>query len=103
MGVACVCLCVRAQAELGLFEQSGFGVSHMALGVFHSFGRGSTEFSRLPSTDSGGSRCSVHFGGLRDDKKNCYIYLFTLYKTVHRYFKCSVIFLFLFYFIWFKM
>lgn len=78
MGVACVCLCVcvRAQAELGLFEQSGFGVSHVALGVFHSFGRRSTEFSRLPSTDSGGSRCSVHFGGLRDDKKNCFVMSF---------------------------
>lgn len=77
MGVACVgvaCVCVCAQAELGLFEQSGFGVSHVALGVFHSFGRGSTEFSRFPRTDSGGSRCSVHFGGLRDDKKDfCYL------------------------------
>ncbi len=71
MGVACVC----AQAELGLFEQSGFGVSHVALGVFHSFGRGTTEFSRLPRTDSGCSQCSVHFGGLRDDRND---FLFTL-------------------------
>lgn len=62
--------CVRAQAELGLFEQSGFGVRHMALGVFHSFGRGSALFSRLSRVDRRGSRCSVYFGGLGDEGKN---------------------------------
>lgn len=61
---------VCAQAELGLLEQSGFGVRHMALGVFHSFGRGSAEFSCLSRVDSGGSRCSVYFGGLVDEGRN---------------------------------
>lgn len=74
--------CVRAQAELGLFEQSGFGVRHMALGVFHSFGRGSAEFSCLSRVDSRGSRCSVYFG-LGDEGKNknqqfCILFSFTI-------------------------
>lgn len=78
MCVGVVCMC--AQAELGFFEQSGFGVSHVALGVFHSFGRGTTEFSRLPRTDSGCSRCSIHFGELRDDKDDLFCYFSYLHS-----------------------
>lgn len=79
MGVACVC----AQAELGLFEQSGFGVSHVALGVFHSFGRGTTEFSRLPRTDSTCSQCSVYFGGLRDDRNYFCYFIYLHYRKLN--------------------